>query len=186
MKKSYVVGLLAVGLMFVVMIVAGIIQDHRTKKAQVRECAAKTMVAAGCTEVDSDYIPPLPGQNDLLHSGDKVDTSYIEAASDIVSQMTGSKVDGQALFSKLTGNVLNNAKFYIASTTISGRDAEVNVHIYYGDHEGDVVLEYFYYDGEWVLSNTMDAVSDVMIDGQSYDSLEESAIDKIVSQMKTI
>jgi len=25
-----------------------------------------------------------------------------------------------------------------------------------------------------------------MIDGQSYDSLEESAIDKIVSQMKTI
>ncbi len=186
MKKSYVVGLIAVGVMFVVMIVAGIIQDHRAKKAQVRDCAIKTMVAAGCTEVDSDYVPPLPGQNDLLHSGEEIDTSYLEAASGIVSQMTGEKVDGQVLFSQIAGRVLNKAKFCITSTSISGRDAEVNVHIYYGNHEGDVVLEYFYYDGEWILSNTMDAVSDIMVDGQSYDSLEESAIDKIVSQLKTI
>ena len=186
MKKSYVVGLIAVGLMFVVMIIAGIIQDHRTKKAQVRQCAVKTLVAAGCTEVDSDYVPPLPGQEELLHSGDEIDTSYIEAASDLVSQMTGSKVDGQLLFTQLAGKVLNKAKFCITSTKISGRDAEVNVHIYYGDHEGDVVLEYFYYDGEWMLSNTLDAVSDIMVDGQSYDSLQESAFDQIVSQMKTI
>ena len=183
MKKSYLVysGFLVV--IVIVMIVSAVIQDHRTKKAQVRDSAVKTLSAAGATEVDDSYVPPLPSNDELLHGGEDVDLSGIPDISDAIPQMKDSDVDGEYLFTTVANKLLKNAKFNIVSTKVRGNDAEVKVHIYYEDRQGELVLEYFYYDGEWMLSNTMEAINSLQVDGKDYDELESAAYDKIVKEV---
>ena len=185
MKKSYWIYSGILLLIVIVMIVVGAIQDHKTKKDKLKRSAVATLTSAGCVEVDDDYNPELMNEN-LLHSGDDVDLSSLENAKNLLPQYKDSDLDGQYLFTMIGSSVLKNAKFYISSTKISGRDAKVKVHIFYQGREGDITLEYFYYDGEWRLSNTMDALSDIMVDGQNYDDVEQSAYEVIVNEMKNI
>ena len=182
MKKSYLVysGFLVV--IVIVMIVAAAVQDHRTKKAQVRDSARKTLISAGATEVDDSYVPPLPSDEELLHGGEEVDLSGIPDVSDAIPQLKDQDVDGEYLFKTVGEKILRNAKFNIVSTKVKAHDAEVKVHIYYENRQGELVLEYFYYDGEWMLSNTLDDINSLQVDGKDYDELEADAYDKIVKE----
>ena len=176
MKKSYWIYSGILLFLVLVMIIGGTIQDHRAKKAQLRKIVTRTLTATGCTEIDEDEIADLPSGDALLHGGEEVDLSSISEAQSMIPQLEESGVDGQALFTQVASKLLSGARFEIRDTEIHGRDAEVKVRIYYGTHEGDVVLEYFYYQGEWMLSNTIDALKDLTINGQSYDALEEAAM----------
>ena len=57
MKNSRKVSCLFLIMIILVMIVGGIIQDRRAKRARVIESVSKTMDAAGCKEVSSDFDP---------------------------------------------------------------------------------------------------------------------------------
>ena len=177
MKKSYLVYSGFLILIVIVMIVTAFISDYRTKKAQVRESAVRTLSAAGATEVDDDYVPGLPSDDELLHGGEAVDLSGIPDLSGSIKELEGE--DGEYIFTKVANKLLKGAKFNIVSTKVSGHDAEVKVHIFFEDHQGEIVLEYFYYDGEWILSNTFEALNSLTVEGKDYDSLSESAYEQI-------
>ncbi len=94
-------------------------------------------------------------------------------------------MDGQFLFNKIGSTLLQNAKFYITSTKVSGRDATVKVHLFYNNNtEGDLELEYFYYDGEWRLSNTLDALKNLRVNGKDYDEVSASAYDEAIKSLQ--
>ncbi|MBR5974814.1 MAG: hypothetical protein IK020_06485 [Clostridiales bacterium] len=181
MKKSYWIYSGILLFLVLVMIVGGTIQDYRTKKAKLRKCVTRTMISTGCFEVGPEDKVEPPTDDELLHGGDEVDLSALSEAQKMIPQLEEYGVDGQALFTTVGQKILSGARFEITDTKISGRDAEVNVHIYYGNHEGDVVLEYFYYQDEWVLSNTIDALKKLTVDGRDYDEAEASAFEVVVS-----
>ena len=80
---------------------------------------------------------------------------------------------------------MKNAKFYISGTKVRGRDATVKVHLFYNNNtEGDMELEYFYYDGEWRLSNTLHALKSIQVNGRDYDDLASSAYDDAIKSMQ--
>ena len=183
MKKSYWVYSGILLFLVLVMIIGGTIQDHRTKKAKLRKSVTMTMISAGCFErQDEEKIPDLPSGDVLLHGGEEVDLSTLSEASKMIPQLQEAGVDGQALFTSVGQKLLAGASFEITDTDISGRDADVTVHIYYDDHEGEIVLEYFYYQGEWMLSNTVDALKSLTVGGQDYDTAQASAFEYIYKQ----
>ncbi|MBO4687346.1 MAG: hypothetical protein J5636_02425 [Clostridiales bacterium] len=181
MKKSYWVYSGILLFLVLVMIVGGVIQDHRTKKVKLRKAVTRTMTQTGCIEIEDDEEIPVPSDDELLHGGDDVDLSALSEAQEMIPQLEDYGVDGQALFTTVGQKILSGARFEITKTDIHGRDAEVNVHIYYANHEGDVVLEYFYYQDEWVLSNTVEALKKLTIDGRDYDEAEASAFEVVMS-----
>ncbi len=181
MKKSYKVYSVLLLTLVVVMVVGGLIQDYRSKKAKLRKTAIRTMVSVGATEVDEDYIPVL-SDKDVLGSSQEVDLSALDSINLSSISSTDSKEDASLLFEKVAGKILRDAKFKIISTKVSGRDAEVKIHIYYLDHEGELELEYFYYDGEWMLSNTVEAVKHLTVDGRDYDEAEVSAFEQVAKE----
>lgn len=185
MKKSYWICSAVILFIVIVMIVTAVISDNKTKKAQVRRCAENTLKSAGCIEVDDDYVPDLESGS-LPDSGEDVELSNLENATSIISQYQDSDVDGQLLFKQVGGQLLKNAKFYISSTKVNGRDATVKVHLFMNGSEGDMTLEYFYYDGEWMLSNTIEALKDISVGGRSYDEASESAYNEIVKEMENL
>ncbi len=187
MKKSYWICSAILVVIVLAMIVTAAVQDRKTKKAQVRKAAENTLISAGCIEVDDDYNPVKEEITEAdLHSGDDVDLSGLENASNMIPQLKESGQDGQYLFNQVAGQILNNAKFYIVSTKVSGRDASVRVHLFYNGAEGEMTLEYFYYDGEWMLSNTLDAISELTVGGRDYDELSESAYNDIIKEMQNL
>lgn len=179
MKKSYKVYSILLLTLVVVMVVGGLIQDYRSKKAKVRKAAVRTMVSVGATEVDEDYIPVV-SDDDLKNSSQEVDLSALDSVD--LSSITDSQEEASFLFKKVAGKILQDARFKIISTKVSGRDAEVKIHIYYHDHEGELELEYFYYDGEWMLSNTVEAVKHLTVDGRDYDEAEVSAFEQVAKE----
>lgn len=179
MKKSYKVYSILLLTLVVVMVVGGLIQDYRSKKAKVRKAAVRTMVSVGATEVDEDYIPVV-SDDDLKNSSQEVDLSALDSID--LSSITDSKEEASFLFKKVASKILQDARFKIISTKVSGRDAEVKIHIYYHDHEGELELEYFYYDGEWMLSNTVEAVKHLTVDGRDYDEAEVSAFEQVAKE----
>ena len=175
MKKSYWICSGVLLFLVLVIIIGGAIQDYRTKKAKLRKAVTRTLTQTGCIEIKEDDEIPVPTDDELLHNGDDVDLSVLSDAQQMIPQLEDYGVDGQALFTTVGQKILSGARFQITDTEIHGRDAEVNVHIYYGNHEGDVVLEYFYYQDEWVLSNTIEALKKLTVDGRDYDEAEASA-----------
>ena len=191
-KKSYWICSGVLLAIVIGMIVFGVVQDYQMKKDKLKKSVKRTMLSAGCVEMeevekeeDSD-VPPLPNDEQLLHGGEEVDLSSLADAEGMLSQISGSDVDGPELFKRVGSTLLSNAQFKITDTKISGRDAEVTVHIYYENHEGEVVLEYFYYQDEWMLSNTVDALKDLAVDGRSFDELESEAFETVVDYMKSM
>ena len=83
MKKSYKVYSILLLTLVVVMVVGGLIQDYRSKKAKVRKAAVRTMVSVGATEVDEDYIPVV-SDDDLKNSSQEVDLSALDSRRGIV------------------------------------------------------------------------------------------------------
>ena len=184
MKKSYKVYSVLLLTLVVVMVVGGLIQDYRSKKEKVRKAAVRTLLSVGATEVDEDYIPVL-SDKDLKDNSQEVDLSALDSVDlSKISSAADSKDDASLLFEKVAGKLLRDARFKIISTKVSGRDAEVKIHIYYQDHEGELELEYFYYDGDWMLSNTVEAVKHLTVDGRDYDEAEASAFEKVVKEFQ--
>ena len=184
MKKSYKVYSVLLLTLVVVMVVGGLIQDYRSKKEKVRKAAVRTLVSVGATEVDEDYIP-VDSVDDLKNNSQEVDLSELDSIDLSSISSTGeSPDDASLLFKKVAGRLLQDARFKIISTKVSGRDAEVKIHIYYKDHEGELDLEYFYYDGDWMLSNTVEAVKHLTVDGRDYDEAEASAFEQVVKEFK--
>ena len=184
MKRSYWICSAILLVLVAVMIITGIVQDRKLKKAKLRDSAVDTLTAAGCVEVDESYVPPFEPQSDFL-GDDEVDLSQLNNVKTVFSSSSDSNMDGQFLFNKIGSTLLQNAKFYITSTKVSGRDATVKVHLFYNNNtEDDLELEYFYYDGEWMLSNTMEALKDISVGGRSYDDAAAAAYYDLVKEMK--
>ena len=184
MKKSYIVYSAFLLILVAVMIVSAVIQDRKTKRVKLRRAAEETLSSIGAVEVDDSDVPGLPSGDELLHSGEEVDLSELDNVKNIIPQYSDSDIDGQALFTQVGSQLLKNAQYTITDTSIHGRDAEVTVHLYYNGTEGDMVLEYFYYDGEWMLSNTMEALKDISVGGRSYDDAAAAAYYDLVKEMK--
>ncbi|MBP5416219.1 MAG: hypothetical protein J6Y58_01720 [Clostridiales bacterium] len=187
MKRSYWIYSAILLLLVIVMIVAGVIQDRRMKKSKLRDSAVETLVAAGCEQVDESYVPNKYDVKDVP-SDEEVDFSALQNIKTVLTtSSSGSNSDGQMLFNLIGASVLKNAKFYISGTKVSGRDAVVKVHLFYNDNtEGDMELEYFYYDGEWCLSNTFDALKNIRVNGNDYDEAAGSAYNDIVNEMNKV
>lgn len=184
MKKSYKVYSVILLTLVVVMVVGGLIQDYRSKKSKVRKAAIRTMVSVGATQVDDDYIPVI-SDGDVLGASQEVDLSVLDSVDlSSLSNLEGKEEEASLLFKKVAGSLLKDARFKIISTNVSGRDAEVKIHIYYKDHEGELDLEYFYYDGDWMLANTVEAVKNLTVDGRDYDEAEAAAFEKVVSEFQ--
>ena len=184
MKRSYWICSAILLVLVAVMIITGIVQDRKLKKAKLRDSAVDTLTAAGCVEVDQSYVPPFKPQSDFL-GYDEVDLSQLNNVKTVFSSSSDSNMDGQFLFNKIGSTLLQNAKFYITSTKVSGRDATVKVHLFYNNNtEGDLELEYFYYDGEWRLSNTLDALKNLRVNGKDYDEVSASAYDEAIKSLQ--
>lgn len=184
MKRSYWVYSAILLVLVIVMIVTGVIQDRKLKKSKLRDSAIETLTAAGCVEVDESYVPAFNPESDFL-GNDEIDLSQLNNMKTVFTTSSGADSDGQFLFNKIGSAVLQNAKFYISSTKVSGRDATVKVHLFYNNNtEGDLELEYFYYDGEWRLSNTLDALKNIRVNGRDYDEVSASAYDEAIKSLQ--
>ena len=187
MKRSYLLYSAVLLVLVIVMIVSGVIQDHKLKSSKLRDSAIDTLVSAGCEQVDESYLPDS-GPIEALPSGEEVDLSPLQNVKTVLnSSSSEANSDGQVLFNLIGSSVLKNSNFYISDTSVKGRDATVSVHLFYANNtEGDIELEYFYYDGEWRLSNTMDALKVIRVNGKDYDSAAESAYENIVKEMNGV
>lgn len=180
MKKSYYVYSAIIVFLVLVMIVGGIVQDKRKKKQEVMKCATNTLLAAGAVEYDPDKGPYQYDETEQVH---KMDSSSIEELSKKVSNSLNLDEDSAELFNEAAKVLLEDATFQIIDTTVNGRNATVKIRIYYKDHQGDVELEYFYYDDEWMLSNSTDVIKSILIDGESYETNSE-AVQELLGRIK--
>ncbi|MBR3058567.1 MAG: hypothetical protein IKG93_11455 [Clostridiales bacterium] len=150
MKSSYKLSALMLIFIVLVMIVGGIIQDRRAEKKRVVESATKTIIAAGCKEVDDDFEP------DSLYQ--KVDASSIDEniinkiSESIKNKSTSGGYDGSDLF-MVVSSLTKETCFRILETTVDGDEATVKVEFFFGSTSQIVDMKFFNENDQWVLEN---------------------------------
>jgi len=156
MKTSYKICGLLMALIVMVMIVGGVIQDRRAKKARVIESVNKTMTAAGCKEVDSDYDPA----NDSSFSGEgPLNVLSLDSGDSAVLAARRYVIDSKGSFSDIINELFQGAKYYrIGEIDVDGKVATVNIEFFYANQEHTVDMEFTYGEDGWVLSNGESAV----------------------------
>lgn len=182
MKKSYIVYSAILLVLVLVMIIGGVIQDKRLREKQVEQCAANTMLSVGCVEYSK-------GSKDTArYAPDKenIDTTAIDEIIDRVAEKMDLDDSTREKLATAVQTMLEDTTYQIIDTKVNGRDATVTVRINYEDHVGEVDLKYFYYDGEWMLSNSADVIKSILVDGESYDIDSDEVKDKVISYFENV
>ncbi len=153
MRTSYKVCSLLLVMIILVMIVGGIIQDRRAKRARIIDSVSKTMDAAGCKEVSSDDDP----EQDEKNADSKLTKAKIEDVTSSVLAENRLSKDESRNFSAIIGNALHDARYRIEEIEIDGSNAKVKVEIFYGKQSDYIDMEFTYGKDGWSLVNGEDA-----------------------------
>lgn len=159
MKKSY---LLCVALMLTIvlfMIVVGLIQNNRMKRARVNECVTRTMAVAGCREMNETQQSEKSKSKDDSKKDAQYKTTF-SANSDVEEDnLERTKIDD-------VGIKIKDATYKILDTAINGDDAEVTVCIFQDSHTYEITLAYVFVNDEWLLDDSKESIRKVVVDGK--------------------
>lgn len=150
MKNSRKVCCLFMVMIILVMIVGGIIQDRRAKRARVIESVSKTMDAAGCKEVSSDFDPDKEESSGSDSMGELA--SFEEVSSSVLAAKRVDD-DSKGSFTAIIGSLLHDTRYRIEEIEVDGSEAIVKVRIFYADRTNVVDMKFGYGIGGWVLNN---------------------------------
>ncbi len=169
MKRSYVLCSVLMVVIVLFMIVVGVVQDNRMKKARVIECVNKTMAVAGCREIaeNESSVESRTSSNSSTHYKSVF-------ASDEVEE--DENADDNSADVKLK---VKDASYQIKDTKVDGDQAEVTICIFHEEHTCEMTLVYMLVDDEWTLDNSKDFVRKIVIDGKECDMEDFDSLEKM-------